>query len=251
MAKTIVALYPTPRHARDAIRGLHGRDGIDFRHVSVIAHNAEGEFERLTHHEPHLAARHGTLAAEGAGAGAAAGAVIGGIAGLLVGLGVFILPGVGAIVAAGPIGATLAGAGIGAAAGGMIGALVGLGIPEHEAEYYAEGVRRGGVLLVVEARDDAVDEVADVLDAAHPLDIEEAADRWRSEGWVGHDPEAEPYSEERIRAIRARYAGTGTITTAATARTGSAAAARSPIAPATATTGAAAAMAGEPGEPET
>lgn len=242
MSKTLVALYPTPRHARDAIRGLHGKDGIDFRHVSVIAHNAEGEFERLTHHQPH-APEKGTLAAEGAGAGATAGAVIGGIAGLLVGLGVLILPGIGAIVAAGPIGTTLAGAGIGAAAGGMIGALVGLGIPEKEAEYYAEGVRRGGFLIVVEAREDAADAVADILDAAHPVDIEEAADRWRSEGWSGHDPEAEPYGEERIRAIRARYAGTATRTTDATARTGSAAAAKTPIAPATATTGAAAAMA--------
>lgn len=206
--KTLVALYATPRQARDAIRRLHEERDVDFAHVSVIAHNAEGEFERITHEKPDTK-KQGNLAAEGAGAGATAGAVIGGVAGLLVGLGVFILPGVGAIVAAGPIGATLAGAGIGAAAGGIIGGLVGLGIPEKEAGYYAEGVRRGGVLLVVRADEDKADDIADTLEDSHPLDLEEAAKDWEREGWKGYDPKAEPYSDEKIRELRGRYTGAG------------------------------------------
>ncbi|MEZ4430982.1 MAG: hypothetical protein R3F65_01120 [bacterium] len=206
--KTLVALYPTPRRARDAIRRLHEEQDVDFSRVSVIAHNAEGEFERITHEKPETR-KEGNLAAEGAGAGATAGAVIGGVAGLLVGLGVFILPGVGAIVAAGPIGTTLAGAGIGAAAGGIIGALVGLGIPEKEAGYYAEGVRRGGVLLVVRTDEDKADGIADVLEDCDPLDLEEAARGWESEGWKGYDPKAEPYSDEKIRELRGRATGAG------------------------------------------
>ncbi|MCB9527240.1 MAG: YsnF/AvaK domain-containing protein [Myxococcales bacterium] len=220
MAKTLVALYPTPNHARDAIQGLRDKGDIDFDRVSVIAHNAEGEFERLTDHAPDTKVEEGNLAAEGAGAGATAGAVIGGIAGLLVGLGVFILPGVGAVVAAGPIASTLAGAGVGAATGGAIGALVGLGIPEKEAEYYAEGVRRGGVLVVVRTTDDDVDEIADVLDDAEPLDVEEVAERWRNEGWSGYDAKAEPYDAERIRAFRARHERNRPASTATAAGAG-------------------------------
>ena len=79
------------------------------------------------------------------------------IAGLLVGIGALAVPGIGPVLAFGPlaaaIGATAAGAGLGAAAGGIIGALVGLGIPEEDANFYAEGVKRGGVLVTVRADD--------------------------------------------------------------------------------------------------
>ena len=47
----------------------------------------------------------------------------------MIGLGVIAIPGVGPIIAAGPLATTLAGAGIGAAAGGIIGALTDAGSP--------------------------------------------------------------------------------------------------------------------------
>lgn len=202
MAKTIVALYPTAQPARDALDRLNAETAIDFSRMSVIAHNVDREFERLTHHAPHLVAEHGNMAAEGAGAGATTGAVVGGIAGLLVGLGVFAIPGIGPVVAAGPLVSTLVGAGAGAAAGGVIGALVGLGVPEHEAHYYAEGVRRGGALLVVHCSDDQRSEVEDILEEYRPLDIEEAARRWRDAGWAPGQS-AEPYADEHVRRLRA------------------------------------------------
>jgi hypothetical protein len=72
------------------------------------------------------------------------GAAIGGVGGLLLSFAGMAIPGVGPVLAAGPIVAALGGAGLGAAAGGLIGVLTESGIPEDEAGLYAEGVRRGG-----------------------------------------------------------------------------------------------------------
>ena len=54
-----------------------------------------------------------TKAPEGAAAGASSGAVIGGALGWLVGIGALAIPGVGPLIAAGPIVAALAGVGAG------------------------------------------------------------------------------------------------------------------------------------------
>src|SRR5580698_10071240 len=77
-----------------------------------------------------------TKAPEGTTAGATTGGVVGGTLGLLAGIGALAIPGVGPLIAAGPIMATLAGLGVGGAVGGLIGALVGMGIPEYEAKRY-------------------------------------------------------------------------------------------------------------------
>jgi hypothetical protein len=90
-----------------------------------------------------------TKAPEGATAGGTTGAVLGGALGMLAGIGALAIPGVGPLIAAGPIMATLAGAGVGGAIGGITGALVGLGIPEYEAKRYEGRIQKGGILLSV------------------------------------------------------------------------------------------------------
>jgi hypothetical protein len=59
------------------------------------------------------------------------------------------IPGVGPLIAAGPIMGALAGLGAGGAVGGIVGALVGMGIPEYEAKRYEGDVKDGGTLLSV------------------------------------------------------------------------------------------------------
>lgn len=98
-------------------------------------------------HEKH------TKAPEGAAAGASTGAVLGGTLGWLVGAGALAIPGIGPLVAAGPIVASIAGAGVGGAVGGVSGALVGMGIPEFEAKRYEGTVKDGGILLSVHCDD--------------------------------------------------------------------------------------------------
>src|ERR1700735_384006 len=90
-----------------------------------------------------------TKAPEGATAGAGTGAVLGGALGLLAGIGALAIPGVGPLIAAGPIMAALAGVGVGGAIGGLTGALIGMGIPEYEAKRYEGRVKDGGILLSV------------------------------------------------------------------------------------------------------
>jgi len=76
-----------------------------------------------------FAHKKGTKAPEGATAGAGAGAVLGGALGWLAGIGTLAIPGVGPLVAAGPIMAALAGVGVGGTIGGITGMLIGMGIP--------------------------------------------------------------------------------------------------------------------------
>jgi uncharacterized membrane protein len=138
MTKYVVGLFETREAAERAVRELDRR-GLDQATVSLAMRQRDGPAT--------VAAATGTQATEAAGTGAAGGGILGGLAGLLVGLGALTVPGVGPVLAAGPLsaalGTALAGAGIGAAAGGLVGALVGVGVPEEEAAYYEEGVRRG------------------------------------------------------------------------------------------------------------
>ena len=116
-------------------------DGFRSQDVSVLMPDAASTREFAHHKE--------TKAPEGATAGATAGGVVGGTLGVLIALGALAIPGVGPLLAAGPIVAALAGIGAGGAVGGLIGALVGMGIPEYEARRYEGRVKDGGILLSV------------------------------------------------------------------------------------------------------
>ena len=90
-----------------------------------------------------------TKAPEGATTGGISGGAIGGVLGLLAGIGALAIPGVGPLIAAGPIMGVLAGAGVGGAVGGVVGGLIGMGIPEYEAKRYEGRIKSGGILLSV------------------------------------------------------------------------------------------------------
>lgn len=66
-------------------------------------------------------------------------------------------------------------------------------VPHDRAELYAEAVRRGAALVVADTDDEASREAAEVLDAHEPIDVDKSAERWRTAGWQGFQPGAEPY----------------------------------------------------------
>ncbi len=66
---------------------------------------------------------------------------------------------------------------------GVIRALRAMGVPEQNAEEYAEGVRRGGALVVVKSGDERAEAVAGVMNHHHSVHVEERAANWTSEGW--------------------------------------------------------------------
>jgi hypothetical protein len=176
--KTIVGMYDHLSDAHQTVQDLVDA-GIDRAHISMIAGDREGRYATDLKHDSDTG---DTIAG-----GAATGAVVGGLGGLLVGLGALAIPGIGPVIAAGPIVATLVGAGVGAAVGGLVGALVAAGVPEEQAGYYAEGVRRGSSLVTVGVPEGRVDEVMRLMERHHPIDIDERATSWRQEGWTGFD----------------------------------------------------------------
>ncbi len=129
--------------AVDALQG----GGFPTSDISVLMPRSQSE--RLFAHEHH------TKAPEGATTGAIAGGVVVGGLSLLVGLGALVIPGLGPLIAAGPIVAALAGLGAGGAVGGIAGAFIGMGIPEYEAKRYETFVQEGGFLVSVHCDDDA------------------------------------------------------------------------------------------------
>ena len=188
---TIVALFDDYREAESAIRDVEAA-GIPSSDISLIANNAADRYGNYPQYGLDRAERMDTGAAVGTGAGI--GAVLGGAAGLLAGIGALAIPGVGPVIAAGALAATLAGAGVGAAVGGLVGALVEAGIPREHADIYAEAVRRGGTLVTVRTDDALRNLVSDILDRHAPVDLEERAESWRQAGWKGFDAHAEPYT---------------------------------------------------------
>jgi hypothetical protein len=145
MANTAVfGIYPSFELAESAVSALKA-EGFRATDISVLLPENVGSKDLA-----HLKA---TKAPEGASAGAGSGAIIGGTLGWLVGIGALAIPGIGPLVAAGPIVAALAGAGAVGALGGIAGALVGMGIPEYEAKRFEGRVRKGGILLSVHADD--------------------------------------------------------------------------------------------------
>lgn len=119
--------------------------GFPVGEISVVAPENSG-----IHDVGHVKA---TKAPEGAVTGAATGGVAGGVFGLLAGIGALAIPGVGPLIAAGPIMAALSGAAVGAATGGLVGGLIGLGIPEIEAKIYDQKLREGNFLISVHVHD--------------------------------------------------------------------------------------------------
>jgi hypothetical protein len=68
---------------------------------------------------------------------------------------------------------------------GFWGALGGWFLPDEDRHTYAEGLRRGGYLISVNANDEQYERVLDILDDEGTIDIDERADAWRAEGWSG------------------------------------------------------------------
>jgi Protein of unknown function (DUF3341) len=118
-----------------------------------------------------------TKAPEGTATGAGTGAIIGGTLGWLAGIGALAIPGVGPLIAAGPIVAALTGVGVGGAIGGITGALVGMGIPEYEAKRYEGRVKEGGILLSVHSdNSDWTDKAKDILERTGAEDVSSAGE---------------------------------------------------------------------------
>lgn len=141
--KKVVGVFSTVEQAQRAVEDLKA-SGYAAENISLIAKD-RSKVDTL--HETTDAV------AENAGTGAVAGGILGGLGGLLLGLGALAIPGVGPIIAAGPLAATLTGAAAGGLTGGLLGALTGLGVEETEAALYEKNFESGDILVIADTDD--------------------------------------------------------------------------------------------------
>jgi hypothetical protein len=159
----VFGIYKSVTQAEKAVDILKSV-GFANNDISVLLTDAQ------TSHD--FAHEKNTKAPEGTAAGVTTGGIIGGTLGLLAGIGTLAIPGIGPLIAAGPIIAALAGVGAGGAAGGIIGALIGMGIPEYEAKRYEGRVKDGGILLSVHCdTSKQIDRAKDILRSTDAEDI--------------------------------------------------------------------------------
>lgn len=182
MNKTVVALFDDIGMARQVVEDLVYAD-FARSSISLITNDANNRYSRYLD-EDYAPREDAVTASEGAGFGA----VVGALTGVLVGIAALTIPGIGLAIVAGPIVAGLTGAVAGALTGGAVGALVKSGVPEDEAPYYAEGIRRGGTLISLQTSDTLRAE--DIMNRHGSVNIHERINIWRQTGWKGFDSES-------------------------------------------------------------
>lgn len=190
MSKVVFCIAPSEAVATRIVNHLKAEGFLD-NQISVLF--PDKSTTRDFAHEKN------TKAPEGATAGVGAGGVVGGALGLLAGVGLLAIPGVGPLIAAGPIMATLSGAAVGAAVGGVTGALVGMGIPELEAKRYEGKIKDGNILISVHAEEsDEAKRAEEIFESAGATDISTGS----SSSVPSGDDEPAPRRSQAIGATR-------------------------------------------------
>ena len=154
----IVTLYDTHQEAEDAVRALH-RDGVDMRQLSIVSRG----------HEMEDAVTGFYTAGDRMKAWGKHGAFWGALWSLMFGSAFFLIPGIGPLLAAGPIVGWIVGALEGAVVVGGLGALgeglYSIGIPEESILEYETHVKAGKFVVVAHGDSDAMSKTEDALAA--------------------------------------------------------------------------------------
>ena len=145
--QTIIGVFTSRSNAENAVNSLR-QQGFTNEEINIISKKQEGDDQSGNDFEEDDILD-GTLT----------GSTLGGIGGLLLGAGALVIPGIGPIIAAGPI----AGAISGAIAGGITGGLIDWGIPAEESHHYEQEVVQGSVLAIVRTDSGKVNSVAQIL----------------------------------------------------------------------------------------
>ncbi|MBX3080721.1 MAG: hypothetical protein KF716_03745 [Anaerolineae bacterium] len=190
--KSVGALFDSFKDAQHAVNKLV-EAGFNASDISLIVSNASNSYTEFLNvgHTERLAVRAESEDSVSASDGAGFGALVGTVTGVLAGVAAFTFPGIGAIVALGPIVGALTGGTVGAvtgaAVGGVVGAIVKTGLTEEEAARYAEGVRRGSALVIVETTDTYAMTAQNILEDNNAVDIARRTLEWETENWRGSD----------------------------------------------------------------
>jgi len=164
LSKTVIGVFASRDQAERAVEELRSK-GFE-KEISILAKDEEAKNDRGTPGVDENSVMFG--GGDSVTGGAATGGVIGGIAGLAIGAGALAIPGLGPIIAAGPIAGLLSGA----ATGGIAGGLVDWGIPEERGRYYEGKVKEGHIVATIRSSDDKIDTAAGILRKNGAQDVE-------------------------------------------------------------------------------
>jgi len=160
----VVAVYGTHIGAEEAVKELQ-RAGIDMRTLSIVGKNP--------HTDEHVVGYYNT--GDRMKYWGKTGAFWGGFWGLLFGAAFFAIPGIGPVLAAGPVVSWIVGALEGAAVfGGLsaIGAgLYGMGIPKDSIVRYEMALKTDSFLLMVHGTASEVERARDILETTRPVNV--------------------------------------------------------------------------------
>jgi hypothetical protein len=158
---SVIAVYPDHDSAERAVK-LLSKEGFPMSNLSIVGRDFQ------VSEKPVGFLTTGYLVKQGAGTGA----WVGGLFGMLMGAAFLVLPGVGPLVAAGPlVGALLGGlegALAGAAFGALSGALIGWGIPKDQALLYETEVKAGKFLVIARGNPADIARAKALLESSNP-----------------------------------------------------------------------------------
>jgi hypothetical protein len=196
MTRVVVALFEEFSGVESAVKELLEK-GFSRQDLSLVANDVGGRFGLYT-------AGVGS-APEGGPVRTAAGvgALAGGLGGVLVGNIALHLPGLGPVVVAGPL-AGFFGSSSDQPQSGLVEALTHIGLPEDQAHFHAEAVRRAATLLVLYTAGHLAADAKDIMNRHNPVDLQARVAAWREEGWSGFDPGAPPLEQEGLDLERQR-----------------------------------------------
>lgn len=155
----IVGLFKNPQHAEHVYTDLLAQ-GYNKDEINLILSE---DTRKLYFYDQDdvMTTNLGNRALEGMGVGGVLGGTVGGIAAAIAALGTsLVIPALGFVVA-GSVAAAFAGIGAGAAAGALIGAFVGWGIPDDKARLLEDEIKKGGVVIAVQARSEGERDLLD------------------------------------------------------------------------------------------
>src|SRR5579863_4463201 len=170
----VVAIYDTHAGAEEALKKLQGR-GIDMRTLSIVGKD--------THTDEHAVGYYNT--GDRMKYWGKVGAFWGGFWGLFFGSAFFMIPGLGPILAAGPVVAWIVAGLEGAVEVGALGALgaglYSIGIPKDSIVKYEAALKTDQFLLIVHGTTAEVAKAKDIIATTHPAQFSvhagEAKDR--------------------------------------------------------------------------
>lgn len=168
--QVISGLFDSHAQAAEAADALR-EAGVAYDDISIVGPDEEED----------------ATTAEDVGVGAA----VGGAGGLLAGLATFAVPGVGPVLGVGWLAATLIGATAGGVAGGLLGGLKDSGVSDEDAHVYAEGIKRGSVLVTARVDETQADAAQAILSSAGSADLAARRSEYESAGWTSFDETVE------------------------------------------------------------